>query len=306
MQRLILGTALFSWKMTAAQCHALLDAFYAKGGRWIDTAANYPINGSPHDHGAAGRILGDWIKAHAITDLKIIEKIGSMDNKGSPLNDLSPPALMRGLELSHQKFGENLDTIMIHWDNRLLDAPEVTSTVAALLSIRQSGVKVGLSGIKYPQNYQLLWAHEPILVEAKFHVFTTKPEAWQALHAPVSFAVYGISAGGLRFDGEYAENSSVALRNIEAAQFFPQLKMIRQELSDCGLAELIDTFYKFSLAYAFAHPDIAHVIVGPTSVQQWEEISQFSQLFDCRDALWLRFLSRIRRLSPARADGTSS
>ena len=84
-----LGTA--KWGVTISKIKALkiLDKFYDYGGRNIDTATNYPINSKPYDLGLALEWLIDWSYDNNIKDLKVLLKLGAVDNSGSSKTDLT-------------------------------------------------------------------------------------------------------------------------------------------------------------------------------------------------------------------------
>ena len=79
---LILGTSLWGWTVKKKECFKILDTFYNNGYRWIDTATNYPINSDEKYFRYAENLIAEWIKNNDINDLKIISKIGSLNNLG--------------------------------------------------------------------------------------------------------------------------------------------------------------------------------------------------------------------------------
>jgi aryl-alcohol dehydrogenase-like predicted oxidoreductase len=60
---LALGTNSFGWTASPATSRAILDAFVAGGGNFIDTADTYSYWVAGNSGGEAEAILGDWLAA---------------------------------------------------------------------------------------------------------------------------------------------------------------------------------------------------------------------------------------------------
>ena len=152
---LILGTSLWGWTVKKKECYKILDTFYNNGYRWIDTATNYPINSDKKYFRYAENLIAEWIKNNDINDLKIISKIGSLNNFGGRNVYLSYSFILMNYEYYLDKFQSCFNNIMVHWDNR--DSKlSIESTINALKVINQNGVGIGLSGIKNPEHYSVL------------------------------------------------------------------------------------------------------------------------------------------------------
>ena len=128
---LILGTSLWGWTVKKKECFKILDIFYNNGYRWIDTATNYPINSDKKYFRYAENLIAEWIKNNDINDLKIISKIGSLNNLGGSNVNLSYSFILMNYEYYLDKFHSCLKNIMVHWDNR--DSKlSIESTINAL------------------------------------------------------------------------------------------------------------------------------------------------------------------------------
>ncbi len=148
---IILGADLWGWRITEPDCFKLLDLFYDAGFREIDTASNYPINNDFLYYRKAENILHEWINANDINDLKIIAKVGSINNSNPPKNNLTFSFLLMSLDYYMDKFDTNLDVFMIHGDD-LSSNKEIEDTVRVLKIVREK-LEVGLTGIRYPEIY---------------------------------------------------------------------------------------------------------------------------------------------------------
>ncbi len=296
---MLLGTALWGWTIPRETCFALLDAFYAEGFREIDAAVNYPINQNPTDFRASERILLEWITAHGVDDLKVTIKVGSIDNMRTPNHNLSKSFLLLNLDDYRYRLGANLDTFMIHWDNREEEAP-VRETLEALAVAREMGLYTGLSGIRRPDLYAHLNEEAgfgfDFRIQIKHNILQSDYERYKAFHGARRFIAYGIHAGGIKLNpSEYRPDSSLKARggNIEMSP--PAIERLRVWMN----AEP-DTpdFHRLAMLVAAYSPGIAGIIIGPSSVLQLEHsIAVWKSLGQEGDEVWFRKLASLMEKS---------
>lgn len=114
---LCLGGNVFGWTIDEERSFAVLDAYFAAGGNFIDTADSYGRRGS----GGAGeseRIIGRWIAARGNREqLVIATKVGMSPE----LPGLSRETIRRGIHGSLDRLG--LDSVDIYYAHR--DDPNV-------------------------------------------------------------------------------------------------------------------------------------------------------------------------------------
>lgn len=246
---LILGTARWGDAVGRQTAHDLLSAFYQAGYREVDTATNYPINKNPADFRRAEQILTEWIKAHGVNDLKITAKVGSVNNMRSQEHILTQSFLLMCLDEYRRLWGSNLDTLMIHWDNRD-DLAEIDDSLQALAFAAQQGLRPGISGITRPDLYaeaNRAWKLD-FRIQFKHNIFSSDYDRYKPFHGTRRFVAYGILAGGTKPGPEV----------IEAA-------------NHSGRYPPIQHFYQLGLAHALSLPDMESVIIGPSKVEQLEE-----------------------------------
>lgn len=289
---LLLGTALWGWTIDKNTAFALLDEFYAAGCREVDAAVNYPINKNPADFRASERILLEWIAAHQVRDLKVIIKVGSLDNLYSPDANLTKSFLLLNLDDYRFRLGSNLDTFMIHWDNRA-DTAAIEDTLEALAEARRAGLRIGLSGIKRPELYAQL-NQKPefqfdFRIEIKHNVLYSDYARYAAFHGCKRFLAYGIHAGGLKLNpAAYREDSSLKVRGGQIHALPPAAEKIRQWLEEDPAAP---DFHRLAMLYAAYNPDMQGIIIGPSSVEQLRQSLQVAASFHAeRDGAWYRKL----------------
>lgn len=154
IERLILGCAHWGSRISKPIAIQLLDLFVESGGRQVDTATNYPINGSVTDLGLANRIIADWLKSNPGIVLDILVKIGSVDNSGGPECDLTYKNLTSNMRRISNIFRDNLGGVGIHWDNRGEQSKEeITETTDFMRTLHEQSFRIGFSGLKHKDTY---------------------------------------------------------------------------------------------------------------------------------------------------------
>lgn len=271
---LLLGTAMWGWTMPEQTCFSLLDAFYAAGFRGIDGATNYPINKVPGDFRKSERILLNWIHAHGIRDLRITMKVGSLDNLRSPECNLSKSFLLFCLEEYSNLFAKNLDTLMVHWDNRH-EPVEIEETLAGLSEIAKAGYAAGLSGIRFPEVYAKVNEKFGLdfRIQVKHNLLQSDYPRYAPFHGKRRFFAYGMNAGGLKLNAEaYHENSSLKVRGGDTSNRAPLIQALAGLLNE---TPLLKNLSHIGLLYAYNHPDMAGLLLGVSSPEQLTDSLNF-------------------------------
>ena len=262
---LLLGSAMWGWSVSREVCFSMLDAFYEAGFREIDAAVNYPINKRPADFRAAENILLDWIKTHGITDLMVCMKIGSVNNLRSPEQNLHSSFLLINLDDYAWRLGTNLDTLMVHWDNRH-DPADIADTISALSIAQQRGFRIGLSGIQHPELYAPYDEQFAFRIQIKHNFLQSDYPRYQAFHGQTRFIAYGINAGGIKLDPTaYLPESSLSLRGN--AQALPE-DIRNNILKIVTIEPRLPTLHHLTMLITLCSPDMAGIIIGPASLSQ--------------------------------------
>ncbi len=299
---LLLGTAQWGWKTDRDEAFRLLDAWLRAGHRGIDTATNYPINRQPEDFRAAERILEEYVQAHGLRNLQVTIKVGSLDNMRSPDANLSPSFLGMMAEEYRRRFGENLRSIMLHWDNREDETAIRASLEALALLQQQYGLRPGLSGIAHPEVYARANTDLGLSfdIQLKHNVLQSDLARYQPLLSSPSFAhsdatpplyggavfAYGINAGGVKLDGPYPADSTFLARGGQPEQVAARLEQIRKLLPGFHQAFVrppVKTMNHLGLIYAALHPRVDGIVLGLSSVAQLAETLDFWRNLDVFD-----------------------
>lgn len=301
---LLLGSALWGWTVSKATAFQLLDTFYAHGFRQVDAATNYPINKNPADFRRSEEILLEWIRTHGVQDLQVMMKVGSLNNMFTPDNNLTKSFLLMNLDDYRARFGPNLHTFMIHWDNRE-DSAEVDESLQALDYARRQGLAIGLSGIRHPEIYkQLNKTYQfDFSIQIKHNLLQSAYEHYTPFHGRRRFITYGINAGGMKFSQTaYHEKSSLKVRGGDTTQIpeiVTQLQKALPSFNQFAERPDIQSFNHLSMCYAFHSPDIQGILLGCSRLEQLEDSIAFHRQmveFDYQD-VYLRLLSIRKQFS---------
>lgn len=287
---LLLGTAMWGWNVSKERAFQLLDYFYEKGFRQVDSATNYPINKNPANFRRAEIILQEWVEANGVQDLQVMMKIGSINNMRSPEHNLSKSFILMNLEDYRFKFGKNLHTLMLHWDNRN-DEAAIRESLEALDIARKEGLKIGMSGIKHPEIYAKLNEEYKFdfCFQMKHNLLHSDYQRYKAFHGKRRFITYGINAGGLKLDVKnYDENSSLKTRGGDIEKVPPIVEKVNEVIRIANQNKerlALNNFNQIGMLYAFYSPDILGILLGCSRLEQLKASIGFLEVLKGRDYL---------------------
>jgi aryl-alcohol dehydrogenase-like predicted oxidoreductase len=112
---LCLGGNVFSWTANEQESFAVLDAYLAAGGNFIDTADSYTAWVPGHTGGESETIIGHWIAARSVRNRVIIAtKVGRAPGRMG----LAPKNIRAGAEASLKRLGvDRIDLYYAHADD---------------------------------------------------------------------------------------------------------------------------------------------------------------------------------------------
>jgi aryl-alcohol dehydrogenase-like predicted oxidoreductase len=139
---LCLGGNVFGWTADAETSHAVLDAYAAAGGDFVDTADSYTWRVEGNSGGDSERVLGDWMAARGVRDRMVVTtKVGSWPERPG----LSPDNLRAACDDSLRRLRtDHIDLYYAHRDDP--DTP-IEDTLGAFDELVRAGKirHVGLS-----------------------------------------------------------------------------------------------------------------------------------------------------------------
>ncbi len=113
---LCLGGNVFGWTADEAQSFAVLDAYAAAGGNFVDTADAYSAWVPGHVGGESETIIGRWMKARGNRRSMIVAtKIGRLNT----MQGLSAATIQAGADASLRRLGSDyIDLYFAHTDDQ--------------------------------------------------------------------------------------------------------------------------------------------------------------------------------------------
>jgi aryl-alcohol dehydrogenase-like predicted oxidoreductase len=292
--RIVFGGNVFGWTIDRDRSFALLDAFYERGGRMIDSAEGYSSWIPGNKGGESETIIGAWLASRGVRpDMRIATKTGM----GGPPGALAPEKTAAALAASLERLQTDyVDLYYAHRDEPRTPIDDVVAGFDALLKsgrVRELGAsnftaerfaeslesarRQGLSGYTVLQpGYNLVWRGE-------------FPEALHRLAIEAGVAVlpyYALAAGFLT--GKYRTPEDFTGKRGGSAKTFadagwqalPVLEAIARE---CGA-----TMGEVALAWLNTRPAIHAPIASGTTVEQVRQLCAAATLelsADQRDRL---------------------
>ncbi|MEU9793780.1 aldo/keto reductase [Streptomyces sparsogenes] len=129
---LSLGGNVFGWTADEAESFAVLDAYAAAGGNFIDTADVYSAWAPGNSGGESETIIGDWLASRGNrSDIVLATKVGA----GVPTpRGLSAAAVRAGVDESLKRLRTDyIDLYYTHYDDPSVPIEEIISTLDELV-----------------------------------------------------------------------------------------------------------------------------------------------------------------------------
>ena len=125
-----LGTAYYGAEYDEKRSVELLDAYYAMGGRFLDTANVYG-RWSPSGQNESEAIIGRWLKAREITDMVVMTKGCHYALEAKHISRVNRACAMADLEESRRTLDCDVIPIwLMHRDDETVDIREIVDFLA--------------------------------------------------------------------------------------------------------------------------------------------------------------------------------
>jgi aryl-alcohol dehydrogenase-like predicted oxidoreductase len=129
-----LGGNVFGWTADRDQSFAVLDAYVAAGGNFIDTSDSYSRWVPGHKGGESETIIGEWLAARRNRGNVVVATKGS---RHPEFQGLRAETLKKAAEASLKRLGTDyIDLYYTHYDDESVPVEEVVETLHGLV---QSG-----------------------------------------------------------------------------------------------------------------------------------------------------------------------
>ncbi len=131
---LCLGGNIFGWTIDEAQAFAVLDAYAAAGGNFLDSADSYSAWVPGNSGGESEAIIGNWMAARGNRDTIVVAtKVG----KSPGVEGLSPATIRRAADASLARLRtDRIDLYYAHLDD---DATPLAETLGAFGELIREG-----------------------------------------------------------------------------------------------------------------------------------------------------------------------
>jgi aryl-alcohol dehydrogenase-like predicted oxidoreductase len=130
-----LGCNTFGWTASREESFAVLDAYAAAGGNFLDTADLYMAGVDGNTGGESEAIIGEWLAARGRRDdIVVATKVGKLEG----FRDLRPETIRAAAESSLQRLGvETIDLYYAHFDDQ--DTP-LAETLGGFAELIEAGM----------------------------------------------------------------------------------------------------------------------------------------------------------------------
>ena len=175
--------------------HAVLDAAYEAGVRYVDAARSY---------GSAEAFLASWLTRRAISvaDVVIASKWGytyaadwRVDAATHEVKDHSLPVFRRQLAESRTILGDHLAIYQIHSATLESGVLDDAAIIDALSDLRATGIRVGLT-VSGPRQSETIWRALEVRRDGA-RVFDTVQATWNLLERSVERALAAAHEAGM-------------------------------------------------------------------------------------------------------------
>ncbi|WP_243063930.1 aldo/keto reductase [Humibacter sp. RRB41] len=282
VSQLTLGTMTFGNEASEEASHAILDAFVAAGGNFIDTADVY-------SDGVSEEIVGRWLAAHPSEAEQVVIATKGRFPMGEGPNDLglSRRHLARALDASLRRLGvETIDLYQLHASDALTPIDE---TLRFLNDAITAG-KINYYGFSNFTGWQLTkavhvarahgWA-EPVTLQPQYNLIVRGIEheiVPAALDAGVGLLPWSPLGGGW-LSGKYerdvpptgstrlGENPERGMEAWRARNDDPRTWRILDVVTE--IADVLGASRsQVALAWLLAQPAVTSVILGARTLEQ--------------------------------------
>lgn len=181
VSRLCLGTMQFGWTASEEQSFAVLDAFVAAGGNFVDSADIYSYWVKGHTGGESEAVIGRWLKTRGGRErLVIATKVRGRMWPGPAGEGLGREHVVKSCEESLRRLGvETIDLYQSHWPD---DAVPYEETLRAYEELIKAG-KVRVIGASNHTAAQLLEALDVAAYE-RLPAYVTLQPHYNLVHRP--------------------------------------------------------------------------------------------------------------------------
>jgi aryl-alcohol dehydrogenase-like predicted oxidoreductase len=279
-----LGCNVFGWTASREESFAVLDAYAAAGGNFLDTADVYMAAAPGNSGGESETIIGEWLAARGRPDgFVIATKVGKLEG----FKDLRPETIKAAAENSLRRLGvETIDLYYAHFDDEdtplaetlggfgeLIEAGKVRYIAASNYSGARLAEALEIAEREALPRYVALQPHYN-LMEREFE--TDQRPVCERAHIPV-FPFFSLAKGFLT--GKYRPGVDVdSPRAAGAAQYLDERgERMLSALDEISAAHGVAPA-SVAVAWLRAQPTVLSPIASARTVDQLAPLLDAVQL----------------------------
>ena len=276
---LVFGGNVFGWTADKDTSFAILDAFYAAGGRMIDTADGYSIWVPGHRGGESEAVIGEWMEARGTReDMLIATKFNMMAEPGG----LAPERMHAAFNASLERLRTHyLDLYYAHRDDPHTPQVEVASGFEALIKegrlCAAGASNFSVERLQSARDAAKAAGYEPYSVIQNEYNLLDRTDFEGALQdycvaeGVASLPYYGLAAGFLTGKYRSADDLKQSVRGRDMVKRLerggPVLAAMDKVAADTGAS-----LAQIALAWLMAQPGVSAPIASATSVEQLNDL----------------------------------
>jgi aryl-alcohol dehydrogenase-like predicted oxidoreductase len=271
----------FGWTIDEERSFAVLDAYAAAGGNFIDTADVYGRRG-PEGAGSSERIIGRWMAARGNREEMIVAtKVGMSPERPG----LSRDAIRHGIEASLERLG--IDRVDLYYAHR--DDPDTSlkKTLKAFQELIEEGTIAYAGASNYSADrlrealelaaeddeladYKVLQPHYNLVERSGYEGDLAEVCEQAGLSCVPYFGLArGFLTGKYRRDGEQVDSPRSV--GVHESYFNDRGFAVLDALDEVAAAHRT-SLAAVSLAWLSAQPTVAAPIASATSPKQLKEL----------------------------------
>ncbi|MCC2031098.1 aldo/keto reductase [Microbacterium allomyrinae] len=128
---LSLGGNVFGWTADRETSFAILDAFHAGGGNFVDTADSYSAWIDGNSGGESETIIGEWLSSRGARDVVVATKV----SQHPEFPGLSAKNIRAAAEASLRRLGvDTIDLYYAHFDDETVELEETVAAFGDLVT----------------------------------------------------------------------------------------------------------------------------------------------------------------------------
>jgi aryl-alcohol dehydrogenase-like predicted oxidoreductase len=285
VHELCLGTNVFGWSADEPESHAVLDAYRAHGGNFVDTADMYSAWKEGNVGGESETIIGNWMAKHGNRDQMVVAtKVAKLPTRPG----LHPDNIIAACNDSLKRLQTDyIDIYYAHHDDPEIPIEDSLGAFAQLISAgkvryiaasQYTGERLQLAlDIAAKNNLPSYIALQDQYNLVSRNPFETDQQPVLAKNGITAIPFYGLARGFL--SGKYREGKIVESVRADGVKEFATPKgFATLAVMDKIAARHGSSVAAISLAWLRSNPQLSTPIASARTVGQLEEIVQIITL----------------------------